>query len=74
MLFWATDKVILGMEASTAAIAVYNIGVTFNSMFTNLSTAVSGVLQPKVTIMVKQKPPSQSFLQCLSVLAGCNMR
>lgn len=54
MLFWATDKVILGMEASTAAIAVYNVGVTFNSMFTNLSTAVSGVLQPKVTIMVKQ--------------------
>ena len=54
MLFWATDKVILGMEASTAAIAIYNIGVTFNSMFTNLSTAVSGVLQPKVTIMVKQ--------------------
>ena len=55
MLFWATDKVILGMEASTTALAVYNIGVTFNAMFTQLSTAVSGVLQPKMTIMVKQE-------------------
>lgn len=61
MLFWATDKVILGMEASTAAIAVYNIGVTFNTMFTNLSTAVSGVLQPKMTIMVKQNRPVEEL-------------
>lgn len=69
MLFWATDKVILGMEASTAAIAVYNIGVTFNSMFTNLSTAVSGVLQPKVTIMVKQNTP-KSELSAVFIKVG----
>ena len=69
MLFWATDKVILGMEASTAAIAVYNVGVTFNSMFTNLSTAVSGVLQPKVTIMVKQDAP-KSELSAVFIRVG----
>ena len=69
MLFWATDKVILGMEASTAAIAVYNVGVTFNSMFTNLSTAVSGVLQPKVTIMVKQNAP-KSELSAVFIRVG----
>lgn len=69
MLFWATDKVILGMEASTAAIAIYNIGVTFNSMFTNLSTAVSGVLQPKVTIMIKQEAP-ESELSAVFVRVG----
>lgn len=69
MLFWATDKVILGMEASTAAIAVYNIGVTFNSMFTNLSTAVSGVLQPKVTIMVTNNA-SQGTLSELFIRIG----
>lgn len=52
MLFWATDKVILGMLASSTAVAVYNIGCTFNGMVTSLSSSVSGVLIPKVTAMV----------------------
>ncbi|MBR3289869.1 MAG: oligosaccharide flippase family protein [Clostridia bacterium] len=52
MLFWATDRVILGMLASSVAVAVYNIGATFNNMITGLSTTVSGVLAPKITGMV----------------------
>lgn len=60
MLFWATDKVILGMLASTAVVAVYNIGTSFNTMMTNISTAFSGVLTPKVTVMItKDAPPEQ---------------
>lgn len=60
MLFWATDKVILGMLASTAVVAVYNIGGSFNTMMTNISTAFSGVLTPKVTVMVtKDASPGQ---------------
>ena len=55
MLFWATDRVILGMLASSVAVAVYNIGATFNNMITGLSTTVSGVLAPKVTGMVVKK-------------------
>lgn len=52
MLFWATDKVILGMLASSIAVAVYNVGGTFNNMVMNLSTSISGVLTPKITGMV----------------------
>lgn len=52
MLFWATDKVILGMLASSVAVAVYNVGSTFNNMVMSLSTSISGVLVPKVTGMV----------------------
>ena len=60
MLFWATDKVILGMLASTAVVAVYNIGTSFNTMMTNISTAFSGALTPKVTIMItKDAAPEQ---------------
>lgn len=60
MMFWATDKVILGMLASTSAVAVYNIGSTFNGMMTNISTAFSGVLTPKVTVMItKDTSPEQ---------------
>lgn len=52
MLFWATDKVILGMLASSVAVAVYNVGGTFNNMVMNLSTSISGVLTPRITGMV----------------------
>lgn len=52
MLFWATDKVLLGSMMGTVAVAIYNVGGTFNSMMTNLSTSISGVLVPKITTMV----------------------
>ena len=52
MLFWSTDKVILGMLASSSAVAVYNVGSSFNSMIMNFSTSISGVLTPKITGMV----------------------
>ena len=52
MLFWATDKVILGMLASSTAVAVYNVGGTFNNMVMSLSTSISGVLVPRITSMV----------------------
>jgi len=52
ILFWSTDRVILGMLTSSVAVAVYNIGCTFNTMVTNISLSISGVLTPKVTAMV----------------------
>lgn len=55
MLFWSTDKVILGMLASSVAVAVYNVGGTFNNIIMNLSTSISGVLMPKITGMVAKE-------------------
>lgn len=52
MLFWATDKVILGMLAGSVAVAIYNVGGTFNNMVMNLSSSMSGVLMPHITGMV----------------------
>ena len=52
MLFWATDKVLLGMMAGSVAVAVYNVGGTFNNMVMSLATSISGVLVPKITGMV----------------------
>lgn len=52
MLFWSTDKVILGMLASSTAVAVYNIGGTFNGIVTSLSSSLSSVLTPHITTMI----------------------
>lgn len=69
MLFWATDKVILGMLSGSVAVAVYNVGGTFNNMVMNLSTSISGVLTPRVTGMVI-KDASKEELTNLFVRVG----
>ena len=63
MLFWSTDKVLLGMFAGSTAVAVYNIGSTFNSMVTNLSTSLSSVLTPRITAMVTTDATSDELTE-----------
>ena len=63
MLFWSTDKVILGMLSGSVAVAVYNVGSTFNNMVMNLSTSISGVLTPRVTGMVVTKAVKEELTE-----------
>lgn len=69
MLFWATDKVILGMLAGTVAVSVYQVGSTFNNIVMQLSTSISGVLTPKITGMVV-KNASRETLSELFIRVG----
>ena len=52
MLFWATDKVILGMLASSVAVAIYNVGGTFNNIVMSVSQSISSVFTPRISGMV----------------------
>lgn len=61
MLFWATDKVILGMLAGSVTVAVYNIGGTFNNMVVGLSSSISSVLVPRITGMVVTQQPKEEW-------------
>lgn len=63
MLFWSTDKVILGMLSGSVAVAVYNVGSTFNNMVMNLSTSISGVLTPRVTGMVIKETKTEELTE-----------
>lgn len=69
MLFWATDKVILGMLAGTVAVSVYQIGSTFNNIVMQLSTSISAVLTPKITGMIV-KNASREELSELFIRVG----
>lgn len=69
MLFWSTDKVILGMFSSSIAVAIYNVGGTFNNIIMQLSTSISGVLTPKITGMVV-KNASKAELTELFIRVG----
>lgn len=61
ILYWSTDKLIIGWAIGSAATAVYNIGATFNGYVTSLSTAISGLLMPKVTSMTVKDTPKKEF-------------
>ncbi len=55
MLYWSTDKLIIGWAIGTSAVTVYNMGAQFNSYLTNLSTAISGVLTPRISAIATKE-------------------
>lgn len=65
MLYWATDKVLIGALLGTAAVAVYNIGGTFTGMLQNMSSAISGVFGTRVTQIVLSEQPVEELSKLL---------
>lgn len=49
---WSIDQFILGAVSGTIAVSVYSIAAQLNILFVSLSTAISGVLLPKISKMV----------------------
>jgi len=49
---WSADQFILGAVSGTIAVSVYSAASTINILFINLSTAISGVMLPKISKMV----------------------
>lgn len=49
---WNLDQFILGIVSGTTAVSVYSVATNINTLFINLSTAISGVMLPKMTKMV----------------------
>ncbi|MBR5774409.1 MAG: oligosaccharide flippase family protein, partial [Clostridia bacterium] len=52
MLYFATDRVLLGTMVSTTAVSVYTVGATFSNYLNSFTTGISSVLMPRVTSMV----------------------
>ena len=51
---WSVDQFILGIISGAIAVSVYSAASTLNTMFINLSTAISGVMLPKITRMIAE--------------------
>ena len=56
---WRADQFILGMVSGTIAVAIYSAASQINTMFINLSVAVSGVMLPKISKMVARKASNE---------------
>lgn len=51
---WSVDQFVLGAVSGTIAVSIYSVASNLNSLFINLSTAISGVLLPKMSKMIAQ--------------------
>lgn len=65
MLYWSTDKVLIGAMLGSVAVAIYNVGGTFTSMLQNMSAAISNVFVPRVTTMVVKDTPIDEVSELL---------
>lgn len=65
-IYWGTDRIIIGKYIGTSAVGIYAIASIFNQVYISLSTAISGVLFPKINILVvenKLKELSDLFIK-----------
>ncbi len=58
---WSVDQTILGIVSGTIAVSIYSVANTLNTLFINLSTAISGVMLPKVSKMVANNATSEEL-------------
>ena len=58
---WSVDNFVLGIVSGTIAVSIYSIAATLNQMFISLSTAISGVLLPKMSKLVAKKASSKEL-------------
>lgn len=60
---WNIDQFVLGMVSGTVVVAVYSVAGQLSHMYLNFSTAISGVLLPKVAQMEANKASDKEFSQ-----------
>jgi O-antigen/teichoic acid export membrane protein len=58
---WSVDQFILGAVSGTIAVSLYSIASQLNTLFVNLSTAVSGILLPKISKMIANNATSKEL-------------
>lgn len=58
---WNVDQFILGTICGTTVVAIYSVAGQLNQMYLNFSTAISGVMLPKVARMEEEKASDAEF-------------
>ncbi|MDE6177601.1 MAG: oligosaccharide flippase family protein, partial [Duncaniella sp.] len=53
-IYWSTGQFILGVYCGTVAVAIYSVSITLMNLYMSMSTSVSSVLLPRVTVMAAE--------------------
>lgn len=60
---WSVDKFLLGQFIGTAAVAVYGVASSINTMYMHFSTAICAVFVPKVNALVASQNSEQTLTE-----------
>lgn len=60
---WSVDQFVLGAVSGTIAVSLYSVASQVNTLFINLSGAISGVLLPKMSKMVAKNASDNEITQ-----------
>lgn len=63
---WSADKFLLGRMNGTEAVAVYGIGAQINTMYLQMSTAISTVFLPKVNRLAAQSEDNRTLSELMT--------
>lgn len=58
---WSIDQFVLGAVSGTIAVSVYAVASQINNLFVNLSTAITGVLLPKMVKMIAKNTSAKEI-------------
>lgn len=64
-IYWSTGQFILGIVSGTVMVAIYAIAMQLNNMYMMFSTAVSGVLLPRITMMVANDATNEALSEIM---------
>lgn len=51
-IYWSTGQFVLGTTSGTITVAIFSVAIQLELMYMSFSTAISGVLLPRITAMV----------------------
>lgn len=64
-IYWSTGQFILGIVSGTMLVAIYAVAMNLNTMYILFSTAVSGVLLPRITMMVANDASNEALSEMM---------
>lgn len=58
---WSVDQFVLGAVAGTIAVSLYSVAAQFNNIYLSFSSAINGLLLPKVSKMVAKEESNEQI-------------
>lgn len=58
---WSVDQFVLGAVAGTIAVSIYSVAAQFNNIYLSFSSAINGLLLPKVSKMVAKEESNEQI-------------
>lgn len=60
-IYWGTGQFVLGATMGTVAVAVFSVAILFQHMYMTFSSAISGVLLPRLTALAYRKESDEEI-------------